>query len=164
SRMAEAACLNRADDPCSDSAAAGIQGPTTALDLLRANGYVIFDCLLSDNAVDRLCAELDPWFAAAPQCQGDFCGWNTTRLGSVLLKSSSSHDLALQPLMLSIMDAVLGRHCDWYQLNITQAVRLHPGQQVPHRDEEMRHCQKSGIEYIVNVMWVPSDYTAENDA
>lgn len=162
--MAEAACLNPADDLCSASSAARIQGPTTALDLLRANGYVIFPRLLSDKAVDRLCVELDPWFAATPRCQGDFYGWNTTRVGSVLLKSASSHDLALHPLMLSIMDTVLGPHCDWYQLNLTQAVRLHPGQrqQVPHRDEEMWPCQKNGIEYLVNVMWALSDFTAEN--
>jgi len=133
---------------------------------LRANGYVIFDRLLPNETVDRLCEELDPWFAATPRCQGDFYGWNTTRLGSVLLKSPSSHDLALHPLMLGIMDAVLGPHCDWYQLNLTQAVRLHPGQrqQVPHRDEEMWPCHKNGIEYLVNVMWALSDFTAENGA
>lgn len=160
--MAEAACLDTTD-PCS---VPRVQGPPTALDLLRANGYVIFDRLLPDKTVDQLCEELDPWFAATPRCQGDFYGWNTTRFGSVLLKSPRSHDLALHPLMLSIMDAVLGPHCDWYQLNLTQAVRLHPGQrqQVPHRDEEMWPCQKNGIEYLVNVMWALSDFTSENGA
>lgn len=160
--MAEAACLHAAD-PCS---AGRIRGHTIALDLLRSNGYVIFDRLLSGETVDQLCEELDPWFAETPRCQGDFYGWNTTRFGSVLLKSPRSHDLALNPLMLSIMDAVLGSHCDWYQLNLMQAVRLHPGQrqQVPHRDEEMWPCQKNGIEYLVNVMWALSDFTAENGA
>lgn len=162
--MAKAARL-RADapDPC---LAGRIRECTTALDLLRAHGYVIFDHLLPSETVDRLCEELDPWFAATPPCQGDFYGWNTTRFGSVLLKSPRSHDLALHPLMLSIMDAVLAPHCDWYQLNLTQAVRLHPGQrqQVPHRDEEMWPCQKNGIEYLVNVMWALSDFTAKNGA
>lgn len=139
---------------------------TTALDLLRSNGYVIFDRLLAEETVDRICGELEPWFAATPHCQGDFYGWATTRLGSVLLKSPSSHPLVLHSLMLSIMDEVLGPHCDWYQLNLTQAVRLHPGQrqQVPHRDEEMWPCQKNGIEYLVNVMWALSDFTPENGA
>lgn len=160
--MAEATYLYAADR----YSAVRIHGPTTALDLLRANGYVIFDRLLPDATVDRLCEELDPWFAATPRCQGDFYGWNTTRLGSVLLKSPSSHPLALHPLMLSIVDAVLGPHCDWYQLNLAQAVRLHPGQrqQVPHRDEEMWPCQKNGVEYLVNVMWALSDFATENGA
>lgn len=147
-------------------AAARTASPTTALDLLRSNGYVIFDRLLPEETVDQICAELEPWFAATPHCRGDFYGWNTTRFGSVLLKSQSSHALALHELILSIMDEVLGPHCDWYQLNLTQAVRLHPGQrqQVPHRDEEMWPCIKNGVEYLVNVMWALSDFTAENGA
>jgi ectoine hydroxylase-related dioxygenase (phytanoyl-CoA dioxygenase family) len=138
----------------------------TALDMLRSNGYVIFDRVLSEHAVNRISEELEPWFAATPRCHGDFYGWNTTRFGSVLLKSAMSRDLAVHEVMLSLMDEVLGPHCDWYQLNLTQAVRLHPGerQQVPHRDEEMWPGNKSGTEYLVNVMWALSDFTAENGA
>jgi ectoine hydroxylase-related dioxygenase (phytanoyl-CoA dioxygenase family) len=148
------------------TALARTAGDATALDLLRSNGYVIFDSLLSQAAVDRLCGELEPWFMDTPRCQGDFYGWATTRFGSVLLKSPATHELVLHPLMLSIMGEVLGPHCDWYQLNLTQAVRLHPGQrqQVPHRDEEMWPCHKSGVEYLVNVMWALSDFTADNGA
>ncbi len=64
------------------------------------------------------------------------------------------------------MDEVLGPHCDWYQLNLSQAVRIHPGerQQVPHRDEEMWPCAKNGAEYLVNVMWTLSDFTEKNGA
>lgn len=142
-----------------------IEAPT-ALDLLCAHGYLIFDRLLSEDVIDRVCGELEPWFTQTPRCQGDFYGWSSTRFGSVLLKSKQAQLLALHPLMLSIMDAALGTHCDWYQLNLTQAVRLHPGQrqQVPHRDDEMWPCQKSGVEYLVNVMWALSDFTAENGA
>ena len=141
-------------------------GPTAPLDLLRAMGYVIFDRLLPDATVDQLCTELDPWFAATPRCQGDFYGWNTTRFGSVLLKSHAAQTLVLHPLILGLLEATLGPHCDWYQLNLTQAVRLHPGerQQVPHRDEEMWPCPKNGCEYLVNVMWALSEFTAENGA
>ena len=139
---------------------------TAALDRLRCTGYVIFERLLPEDLVDRVRNELEPWFKDTPQCQGDFYGWATTRLGSVLLKSQSSHALVLHPLLLSLMDNVLGPHCDWYQLNLSQAVRLHPGQrqQVPHRDEEMWPCHKNGIEYLVNVMWALSDFTPENGA
>ncbi len=147
-------------------AAARVHQSPTPLDLLRANGYVIFDRLLPDESVNQLNAQLDPWFTATPRCRGDFYGWNTTRFGSVPLKSPASQALILHPLMLSLLDAVLGPHCDWYQLNLTQAVRLHPGerQQVPHRDEEMWPCPKGGIEYLVNVMWALSDFTADNGA
>ena len=84
----------------------------------------------------------------------------------MLLKSRASHALVLNELILAIMDDVLGPHCDWYQLNLSQGIRIHPGerQQVPHRDEEMWPCAKGRAEYLVNVMWALSDYTAENGA
>jgi ectoine hydroxylase-related dioxygenase (phytanoyl-CoA dioxygenase family) len=138
----------------------------TPVDALRADGYAIFDNLLPSSRVDGLSDELEPWFSATARCRGDFYGWRTTRLGSLLLKSEVARELALHPLMLSIMDAILGPNCDWYQLNLTQAVRVHPQerQQVPHRDDEMWPCTKNGIEYAVNVMWALSDFTRENGA
>lgn len=144
----------------------GTSAAAAPIDVLRSNGYVIFDRLAQPQIMDEVCSELEPWFAATPHCRGDFYGWNTTRFGSVLLKSQASHALLLNELMLSVMDAVLGPHCDWYQLNLSQAIRIHPGQrqQVPHRDDEMWPCVKNGAEYLVNVMWALSDFTAENGA
>jgi ectoine hydroxylase-related dioxygenase (phytanoyl-CoA dioxygenase family) len=141
-------------------------GRANHLDLLRAHGYVIFDRLLSEDTVDRINRELEPWFAATPRCRGDFYGWNTTRFGALLMKSQTCHSLITNGLILAIMDGVLGPHCDWYQLNLSQAIRIHPGerQQVPHRDEEMWPCRKDRVEYLVNVMWALSDFTAENGA
>ncbi len=139
--------------------------PTTWICCGR-RGYVILEDLIDASTLDAVCRELEPWITATPCCEGDFYGWNTTRLGAVLLKSHSSHALVAHPLILSIMDEVLGPHCDWYQLNLSQAVRIHPGerQQVPHRDEEMWPCTKNGVEYLVNVMWTLSDFTERNGA
>ncbi len=140
--------------------------PVTALDTLRSQGYVILHDLIDPTTIDTVCRELEPWIVATPYCQGDFYGWNTTRLGALLLKSHASHQLLMQELVLSIVEEVLGPHCDWFQLNLSQAVRIHPGerQQVPHRDEEMWPCSKNGIEYLVNVMWTLCDFTEENGA
>ena len=136
------------------------------LDQLRATGYCIIENLAGEQLIDRVNEELEPWFNATPHCRGDFYGWNTTRFGAVLLKSRSCHSLMLNELILAIMDDVLGPHCDWYQLNLSQGIRIHPGerQQVPHRDEEMWPCAKGRAEYLVNVMWALSDYTADNGA
>ena len=139
--------------------------PTT-MDILRSQGYVILEDLVDPETIDNVCRELEPWIVATPNCQGDFYGWNTTRLGAVLLKSRTSQVLLMHELILAIMEEVLGPHCDWYQLNLSQAVRIHPGerQQVPHRDEEMWPCPKNGMEYLVNVMWTLSDFTVQNGA
>lgn len=148
------------------AAAGRIVGPTTHMDLLRSNGYVIFERLVGDETINRISHELEPWFAATPRCRGDFYGWNTTRLGATLLKSPASHELVVHDLIGLVMNEVLGPHCDWYQLNLSQGVRIHPGerQQAPHRDEEMWPCAKDGVEYLVNVMWALSDFTVENGA
>lgn len=136
------------------------------LDQLRCQGYCIVERLAPAEVIDRVNEELEPWFRATPHCRGDFYGWNTTRFGAVLLKSRASHALVLNELVLAIMDDVLGPHCDWYQLNLSQGIRIHPGerQQVPHRDEEMWPCAKGRAEYLVNVMWALSDYTGDNGA
>ncbi len=141
-------------------------GEATHVDLLRNQGYVIFDRLLCPEDIDRIRCELDPWFAATPRCRGDFYGWNTTRFGAVLLKSPTCHSLVLHDLMLAIVDHMLGPQCDWYQLNYSQAVRIHPGerQQIPHRDDEMWPCSKNGVEYAINVLWALSDFTAGGGA
>ena len=150
----------QADEPAK---AAPLASP---MDKLRSQGYVIFDRLASKICIDQVCRELEPWFDATPHCRGEFYGWKTTRFGSVLLKSPASHSLVLNDLMLGLMNEVLGAHCDWYQLNLTQGIRIHPGQrqQVPHRDDEMWPCEKGGVEYLVNVMWALSDFTQENGA
>lgn len=136
------------------------------IEQLTANGYLILERLAPDELIEQVCRELEPWFTATPRCQGDFYGWRTTRFGSVLLKSPATHALVLHELILSIMDNVLAPNCDWYQLNLSQAVRVHPGerQQIPHRDEEMWPCEKHGVEYLVNVMWALSDFTEANGA
>jgi ectoine hydroxylase-related dioxygenase (phytanoyl-CoA dioxygenase family) len=140
--------------------------PLSTLDTLRSQGYVILEDLADPATIDTVCRELEPWIVATPLAQGDVYGWNTTRLGAVLLKSRASHALVAHETILSIMDDVLGPNCDWYQLNLSQAVRIHPGErrQVPHRDEEMWPCPKYGMEYLVNVMWTLSDFTEGNGA
>ncbi len=142
------------------------RGAQQTLDELRSQGFVILSDLLPPSSTLAVVEELEPWFAATPRCEGDFYGWHTTRLGAVLLKSPTSHELMLEPRILWLVQQVLGAHCDWFQLNLSQGIRIHPGErsQIPHRDEEMWPCPKGRGEYLVNVMWARSDFTAENGA
>lgn len=138
---------------------------TNHIDRLRSQGFCILEDFIDSGHLERIKRELEPWIQETPHCQGDFYGWQTTRFGSVLTKAPSCVDLIAHPVSLSIADAVLGPFCDWFQLNLTQVVRIHPGppQQPPHRDEEMWPCNKSH-EYLINVMLALDDFTAENGA
>jgi hypothetical protein len=133
---------------------------------LADRGYAILERRMPDDLLARVRAELEPQFAATPRCRGDFYGWKTTRIGSVLTKAPSTRELVLDPLVLSVVEPILGPHCDWIQLNLVQAVRVHAGErgQAPHRDEEMWPCAKHGVPWLINVMWAVDEFTPENGA
>ncbi|RHW18197.1 hypothetical protein D1610_06875 [Sphingomonas gilva] len=53
-----------------------------------------------------------------------------------------------------------------HRAHLTQAVEIHPGAlaQYPHRDEDMWQGPKGELEYLVNVMWPLTPFTADNGA
>jgi hypothetical protein len=133
---------------------------------LEQDGYLVLRGLLNAHETRALESELEPWLQATPRCEGDFYGWDTTRVGGLLSKAPIVQRLALEPRILAIADALLGPNCDYVQLNLTQATRVHPGEraQAPHRDEEMWPVDKHGRHWLINVMWAASDFTEENGA
>jgi ectoine hydroxylase-related dioxygenase (phytanoyl-CoA dioxygenase family) len=135
-----------------------------ALERLRREGFCVLRDLMDDGVVAALAEDLRPRFEATPFCEGGFYGGRTKRFGGVLKRSAHAQALVMNGVVLDLVDAVLAPHCDRWQLNLTQALQLHPGQpaQVPHRDEDMWGGEKGQIEYLVNVMWPFSRYTAEN--
>src|SRR5204863_580660 len=93
-------------------------------------------------------------------------GRRTKRFGGVLKRSAHAEALVRHPLVMAITELVLGPWCDRWQLNLTQALQIHPGQaaQPPHRDEDMWRGAKGEMEYLLNIMWPFSPYTAANGA
>lgn len=136
------------------------------LSILERDGFVVLENLLDERRCRKLAEELEPWLEATPRCEGDFYGWNTTRVGGLLSKAPSSRDLVMDPYILAIAEALLRPNCDCIQLNLTQAVRVHGQErpQAPHRDEEMWPWPTNGRHWLLNVMWAVSDFTEENGA
>ena len=64
------------------------------------------------------------------------------------------------------MDHFLLKGCREYQLNLTQAIRIGPGEppQVIHRDDLMFNFAHPEFEAMINAMWAVDDFTAENGA
>ena len=133
---------------------------------ILADGYLIIPGLLDPASVDRLCSELDPHFEAAPFGRGMFYGAETKRFGSVLRRSREAQHLVMHPTIMSIVERTLGAWCQCLQLNLTQAIEIHPGApvQVPHRDQDMWAGPKGAMQYMINVMWALDDFTGENGA
>ncbi|MDP3674819.1 MAG: phytanoyl-CoA dioxygenase family protein [Novosphingobium sp.] len=144
------------------SAAAAIHPVYRLLD----EGYCVIPGLLPAATLAALDADLDPVFAATPFGQGNFYGFRTKRFGSLLRRSAQAERLVLDPTILAIADAVLGSACERIQLNVAQAIEIHPGEveQFPHCDHDMWAGRKGDHEYLLNVIWPLSEFTRENGA
>jgi ectoine hydroxylase-related dioxygenase (phytanoyl-CoA dioxygenase family) len=133
--------------------------------LLEQDGF----CVVRDLAappVHRAAAELDRHFDGTPFCTGDFYGERTKRFGRLLARSSSMGELVMNPVILAVAQQILGPHCDAIQLNVTQAIEIHPGAlaQFPHRDQDMWHGADNRHEFLINVIWPLTPFTEHNGA
>lgn len=133
---------------------------------LLAAGYCVIPDLLPRERIAAVDEELKPDFEETPFCRGNFYGSRTKRFGRLLSRSAVAAELVQHDLVLGIVRAVLSPWCDTIQLNLTQALSLHPGAppQLPHRDQDMWRGSVGETEYLVNVMWPFTRYTAENGA
>jgi len=133
---------------------------------LRDDGYCILANLLPSRTIAALNHDLRERFQKTPFCDGTFYGPSTKRFGSLLKRSRHSESLVRHPLVLEIAQAILGPFCDRIQLNLTQAVQIYPGApaQPQHRDQDMWGGAKGTIEYLLNVIWPLTPFTADNGA
>ncbi len=129
-------------------------------------GYCVIPGLVDPDDVAALDGDLAPAFAETSFCQGGFYGERTKRFGRLLSRSARAQRHVMHKLVLGIAETILAPWCDRIQLNLTQAIALHPGAlpQLPHRDQDMWRGAIGETEYLVNVMWPFTHYTEANGA
>ncbi|HET7605763.1 MAG TPA: phytanoyl-CoA dioxygenase family protein [Sphingomicrobium sp.] len=134
--------------------------------LLLERGWCVVPNAVSPQLIDALDTELAGDFQETPFCSGGFYGSRTKRFGRLLARSPLAASIVQHPLILAIADQVLGPWCDTIQLNLTQALALHPGAppQIPHRDQDMWRGAIGDTEYLLNIMWPFTRYTPANGA
>lgn len=133
---------------------------------LLVEGYCVIPDLVPPATVAALDADLAQDFDGTPFCEGRFYGERTKRFGRLLARSPHAAALVQHALLLGIVERILSPWCDTFQLNLTQAIAVHPGAlpQMPHRDQDMWRGETGQIEYLVNVMWPFTPYTRDNGA
>lgn len=133
---------------------------------LLATGYCVIPELLPADEIAALDEDLAVDFDETPFCEGRFYGERTKRFGRILARSRRASLLVEHDLVLGVVEQVLKPWCDTFQLNLTQAIAVHPGAlaQMPHRDQDMWRGPTGQIEYLVNVMWPLTPFTRENGA
>jgi Phytanoyl-CoA dioxygenase (PhyH) len=137
------------------------------LAILDRDAALILDHALSSPQVDAILAELEPFIAGTAPFDDDFVGRRTTRTGGLVARSKTAREAVLHPTVLATAGAFLKRHAENFQLNLTQIMRLLPGQtaQALHRD---RYLWSRGlpreVEPMLNGMWALSEFTEQNGA
>ncbi|WP_448659185.1 phytanoyl-CoA dioxygenase family protein [Sphingomonas sp. CJ99] len=133
---------------------------------LLDQGYCIIPDLVPGGVIERLDADLADPFARTPFGKGGFYGETTKRFGRLLARSPEAETLVMHPLVLAIVEPLLTRWCDCIQLNVAQAIAVHPGapQQMPHRDRDMWCAEPGEAELLVNVIWPLTPFTPDNGA
>lgn len=141
-------------------------GVDTWAEQLLADGYCVIPDLLPRDLVEALDEDLSEEFQRTSFCRGGFYGERTKRFGRLLVRSPLASRLVQHALVLGIVRQVLSPFCDTIQLNLSQAIAIHPGAlpQLPHRDQDMWRGAIGEVEYLVNVMWPLTPYTRDNGA
>ena len=145
--------------------------PASIMAALRRDGAIIIDGLIPAAEMAALAAEIAPWLAATPDGRDDFTGHLTTRTGALVARSPRVRDLVMHPLIHALCDDLLKPSCERWQLHLTQAIRIRPGQkaQAIHRDRWafggiLGGTHLAHVEPQLNTIWAVTDFTAENGA
>lgn len=133
---------------------------------LLKDGYIIVRNAIDPAVIEAIDHDFAPHFEQTPFSQGFFFGAKTIRFGRALIKSPQAAKLIQHRLVQGVAEQVLGPYCNGIQLNLTQAIAVHPGApaQLPHRDEDMWPGPKGQFEYMINVIWPFTRFTVETGA
>jgi ectoine hydroxylase-related dioxygenase (phytanoyl-CoA dioxygenase family) len=136
------------------------------LEVIRRDGALILEDVLSPNEVDQALAELMPYVEATKIGADGFVGKKTTRTGALIARSPATRDLVMNPTVIESAKEFLGPFCERIQLHLTQVIRIQPGQeaQLVHRDRWAWGTHLKHLEPQFNTIWALTDFTRENGA
>src|SRR5688500_237862 len=102
---------------------------------IEERGYALVERLLPEDQVAHKRAALDGLLERTPTGRNDFEGFHTQRIYALFAKTRAFDDAALHPLLVAVLDRVLGQ----YQFSAPVAIHIGPDEtaQVLHRDEDI---------------------------
>lgn len=138
--------------------------PEKVIEILETDGCVVIENFLTEYEADQLQKDMAEEFSKIPNCEGDFYGHSTKRLGALFTKSQTYQKMALIPTILKVMDHFLLKGCSHYQINLTQAISIGPKEtkQIMHQDDPMFPFMHPDYQAMINCMWAVDDFTEDN--
>lgn len=135
---------------------------------LEDDGAVIIKNLASSQTMDLIETELAPHWADIPYGNSEFIGFRTQRATRLIALSKGCGELAMNPLVLGVMDRLLLPMCQRYRLHATNGVRVGDSEspQMLHRDDELfrGYFPHKDHQVLTNMIWALSDFRADNGA
>ena len=141
-------------------------GADEVVEALDEHGCIVIERLIGEAAVAKLTTELGPHLEAEGTGVGEITGYRTKRVSRMLAKVPTYGELAVNPLILAMVETILGPRCQNLQIGVTQAISIGPGEkaQALHRDDGVFPFSHPGPECLVNMMWSLTAFTRENGA
>lgn len=142
--------------------------PDEVARVVASDGAVIIERLAAPELCDRVTAELAPHLERTRPGRDGFEGSRTRRPGALLARVPSSVEMVAHELVLDVVDRVLWPQKTTFQLHLTQAICIGPGEsaQVLHRDQWAFDFFEfpADMEVEVSTIWALTDFTEANGA
>jgi ectoine hydroxylase-related dioxygenase (phytanoyl-CoA dioxygenase family) len=131
----------------------------TAMD---RDGYAVVERVLPAEQVAIIKSDLERVLEDVPYGRNEFEGHHTKRIYNLFAKTRTLDEVALHPLLLGVLDRVLGH----YQFSAPVGIQIGPGSpaQVIHSDDSVYPLPWPHDEVVVNSMWAFDDFTEANGA
>jgi ectoine hydroxylase-related dioxygenase (phytanoyl-CoA dioxygenase family) len=129
---------------------------------IEQDGFTVVEDVLEADRVAAMKGELDQILATTPTGRNGFEGFGTRRIYALFAKTRVFDDLAVDPVMLGVLDRVLGHS----QLSAPTGIQIGPGEpaQILHRDDSIYPLPQPHQEVVLNTMWAFDDFTVANGA
>jgi len=125
---------------------------------LMDDGYVVVTGMLTPPGAQTAHADLDRVLRTTRTGRNSFEGFDTQRIYALFAKTRAFDALATDPLLLGVLDQVLGH----YQLSAPVGICIGPGEkaQILHRDDAIYPVPEPHPPLVVNTMWPLDEFTA----
>src|SRR3954451_974295 len=160
--------------PCPDLPGTGVRRRNRMADMqpllvdrvvddLQRDGYAVVESLLPADEAEQVRGGLREVLDRTPTGRNDFEGFSTRRIYALFAKTRAFDALATHPLLLDVLDRVLGAS---YQLSAPTGIEIGPGEkaQVLHTDDSIYPLPRPHPEVVLNTMWALDNFTVENGA
>jgi ectoine hydroxylase-related dioxygenase (phytanoyl-CoA dioxygenase family) len=130
---------------------------------LERDGYAVVESLLSAAEATAVRDGLRAVLDRTPTGRNDFEGFSTRRIYALFAKTRAFDALATHPLLLGVLDRVLGAS---YQLSAPTGIEIGPGEKAQglHTDDGIYPLPRPHPEVVLNSMWALDDFTVDNGA